>query len=182
MTAHLVSWPTGVNHVLAENNKNYGKQTRGFKNLRRVLGNGLLTAEGDFWKRQRRIAQPAFHRERIASFGATMVRAAERSAGRLEEARGPVDVAEEMMRLTLQIVGETLLGADVSREADRIGGVMGEMLRSTNERMTRMVDLPPPLPTRSNLRLRRWLSVLDAVVLRIIEERRREPGPIWSRC
>jgi cytochrome P450 len=177
MTAHLVSGPAGVNHVLAENNKNYGKQTRGFKNLRRVLGNGLLTAEGDFWKRQRRIAQPAFHRERISSFGATMVRAAERSAGRLEQTRAPVDVAEEMMRLTLQIVGETLLGADISSEADRVGGVMGEMLRSTNERMTRMVDLPPPLPTRSNLRLRRWLSVLDAVVLRIIEERRKKPGP-----
>ncbi|HEX4382183.1 MAG TPA: cytochrome P450, partial [Myxococcales bacterium] len=53
MIAHLVSSPEGAQQVLAENNKNYGKQTRGFKNLRYVLGNGLLTSEGDFWKRQR---------------------------------------------------------------------------------------------------------------------------------
>src|SRR6266853_1007819 len=60
MIAHLVSSPAGANHVLAENNKNYGKQTRGYRNLRYVLGNGLLTSEGETWKRQRRIAQPAF--------------------------------------------------------------------------------------------------------------------------
>ncbi len=59
MIAHLVSSPAGANHVLAENNKNYGKQTRGYRNLRYVLGNGLLTSEGEVWKRQRRIAQPA---------------------------------------------------------------------------------------------------------------------------
>src|SRR5437870_9383774 len=90
MVGHLVSSPAGVNHVLAENNKNYGKQTRGYESLRYVLGNGLLTSEGDFWKRQRRIAQPAFHRSRIASFAQTMVRAASATAARLETRRGEV--------------------------------------------------------------------------------------------
>ena len=56
MIAHLISSPAGANHVLAENNKNYGKQTRGYRNLRYVLGNGLLTSEGEAWKRQRRRA------------------------------------------------------------------------------------------------------------------------------
>src|SRR5947209_3381764 len=68
MCAHLIASPAGVQHVLVEGNKNYGKQTRGFKNLRYVLGNGLLTAEGEEWRKNRRIAQPAFHKQRIASF------------------------------------------------------------------------------------------------------------------
>ena len=86
LVAHLVSSPSGVNHVLAENNKNYGKQTRGYAALRYVLGNGLLTSEGEFWKRQRRIAQPAFHRQRIGGFARAMVRASE------DCARGPEGV------------------------------------------------------------------------------------------
>ncbi len=86
MVAHLISAPAGVNHVLAENHRNYGKQTRGYRNLRYVLGNGLLTSEGDLWKRQRRIAQPAFHRQRIAGFGATMARTAREAAQSLSAA------------------------------------------------------------------------------------------------
>ncbi len=176
MTAHLVSSPAGVNHVLAENNKNYGKQTRGFKNLRRVMGNGLLTAEGDFWKKQRRLAQPAFHREKIKGFAEPMLRAAGRCAERLAGATAPVDVAAEMMRVTLEIVGETLLGTQVGDEAERVQGVLGKLLRRANQRMTRIIDLPPPLPTPQNLELRRWLRVLDGIVLRIIAERRLAPG------
>jgi len=101
MVAHLIFSPAGAQQVLAENNKNYGKQTRGFKNLRYVLGNGLLTSEGETWKRQRRIAQPGFHRQRIEGFAQTMVRAAEACAERLEARRGQtLDVSAEMSRLT----------------------------------------------------------------------------------
>src|SRR3954469_666875 len=87
MIAHLVSAPAGVNHILVENHRNYGKQTRGYRNLRYVLGNGLLTSEGESWKRQRRIAQPAFHRQRIAGFGSMMARAARDAAESLAARR-----------------------------------------------------------------------------------------------
>ena len=175
--AHLVSGPDGVNHVLAENNKNYGKKTRGYAVLRYVLGNGLLTSEGEYWKRQRRIAQPAFHRQRVAGFAQTMVSAAEQAAAQLEEQRGSViDVHHQMMRLALRIVGETLLGCDPTEDAADVGRSLGWLLRVANERTTRLVFLPPLLPTPRNRRFRRELERLDQVVLRIIAERRHRKG------
>ncbi len=84
MTFHLVTDPAGVQQILVDNNRNYGKQTRGFEKLRLVLGQGLLTSEGDFWRRQRRIAQPAFHKEKIRRFADQMVAATLRMLDRWE--------------------------------------------------------------------------------------------------
>src|SRR6267143_196245 len=177
MIAHLVSSPAGANHVLAENNKNYGKQTRGYRNLRYVLGNGLLTSEGEAWKRQRRIAQPAFHRQRIAGFGRTMVRAAEDAADSLSLRRGEIlDLHQEMMRVTLRIVGETLLAYDPTNAADEVGAALAYLLPLANERSSRLLDVPPVVPTRENRKFRRQLATLDSVVLRMIAERRKDPG------
>jgi len=177
MVAHLVSSPEGVHHVLVENQRNYGKQTRGYKNLRYVLGNGLLTSEGETWKRQRRIAQPAFHRQRISGFGQTMVRAAQDVCASLEARRGQtVDLHHEMMRLTLRIVGETLLGYDPTDAADEVGAALAFLLNIANERSGRIFEIPPSIPTRENLRFRKALATLDGVVLRMIEERRKNPG------
>ncbi|HEX4386191.1 MAG TPA: cytochrome P450 [Myxococcales bacterium] len=177
MVAHLVSSPEGAQQVLAENNKNYGKQTRGFKNLRYVLGNGLLTSEGDFWKRQRRIAQPGFHRQKIVGFAQSMVRAAEATAERLEARRNQtLDISAEMSRLTLRIVGETLLGHDPSDAADEVGIALSALLHIANVRTSQIIDLPPVFPTAQNRLFRKSLKVLDSVVLRIIHERRKNPG------
>jgi cytochrome P450 len=177
MVAHLISSPAGAIHVLAENNKNYGKQTRGYRNLRYVLGNGLLTSEGEAWRRQRRIAQPAFHRQRIAGFAQTMVRAAEDVASDLESRRGrEIDMHHEMMRLTLRVVGQTLLAYDPTDAADQVGAALTYLLAIANERSSRILELPPILPTRENLKFRRARATLDAVVLRMIGERRKNPG------
>ncbi len=177
MVAHLVSSPSGAIQVLVDNHRNYGKRTRGYRNLRYVLGDGLLTSEGEVWKRQRRIIQPAFHRTRIAGFARTMVKAAEDAATALERRRGgAVDMHQEMMRLTLRIVGETLLAYDPTDAADEVGAALSFLLPLANQRSARILDVPRWLPTPENLRFRRSLATLDAVVLRMIAERRSRPG------
>jgi len=173
--AHLLSHPAHAKVVLQEHWQDFSKNTPGFDKIRLVLGNGLLTSEGDFWRRQRRLMQPAFHHARLEGLANVMVKAAAdlgdewalaARAGRV------VDVAEDMMRLTLRIVAETLLGTDVTGQAKDIGPAVTVVLEDVNQRSKQMFDLPLSVPTRQNRRLARALATLDAVVLRAIAEHR----------
>lgn len=101
VTAHLLNHPDHVHHVLVEHFRNYQKKTRGYAAMRRIVGEGLVTSEGAFWQRQRRIAQPAFKRSTVSGFDAKMVQAAEAMVQRWQPAMAngtPIDVAAEMMR------------------------------------------------------------------------------------
>ncbi len=173
--AQLVASPDGIRHVLQENSKNYNKQTPGFKVLRLVLGNGLLTSEGDFWLRQRRIAQPAFHKEKIAQLAERMTQAAvdlaETWAAPAKDGK-PINVAREMMRVTLRIVGETLLSSDVTKNADAIGDAISYIVEDANTRISSILGLPLAIPTKNNRRFQKELRTLDEVVLRTIKTRR----------
>jgi cytochrome P450 len=172
----LVSSPTGVEHVLVKNAKNYTKNTWGYAQMRLVLGEGLVTSQGDFWKRQRRIAQPAFHRTRIAGFVEAMGRATEDLAERwapLAAVGGEVDVSGAMMAITLDIVGRTLLSVDVRGQESVVGDAVGEALRFLARRMRSRVALPLRWPLPSHRRFLRARAALDGVVSGILEERRR---------
>jgi cytochrome P450 len=175
LTAHLLAHPDHIRHVLVDGARDYDKQTRGFDKVRLILGNGLLTSEGDFWRRQRRIAQPAFHRERIAGFAAVMARVTEEMlADWAKRPAGSVlDVAEEMTRLALRIAGLTLLSTDPSSEADVVGRAVSLLLASANERILSPFDFLEALPTPKNLALRRAQADLDRVVYGAIAARRR---------
>ncbi len=179
-TAHVLRHPDAVRHVLVDNAKNYGKQTRGYAKLRHVLGNGLVTSEGDFWKRQRRIANPAFHRERIAHFGDVMVDCAEEmlDGWQARIASGePFDVSREMMRVTLRVIGLTMLSTDVEgAAASQVGSALDEVLHLTVSRIYDMVSWPKWVPTPGNVRFDRAQGQLDAVVNGIIAQRRGQ-GP-----
>ncbi len=175
---NLVSHPEGVRRVLQENQKNYDKQTPGMRNLRPLLGNGLLTSDGDFWLRQRRISQPAFHRAMISSFSDIMVRAAAALAETWQSLPNGshIDLSKEMTHLTLRIVGETLLSTDVTGDADEVGPTVRRWLADASARLITPLNLPLHWPTPKNLRSRRAVAVLDSVVARIISERRRNNG------
>ncbi|MFP2962584.1 cytochrome P450 [Myxococcus sp. 1LA] len=175
----LVVHPDGVRHVLQDHARNYTKQSRGFTVLRELLGLGLLTSEGDFWLRQRRLAQPAFHRQRLAGFAATMVEATSELADMME-ARADIgtafNVAEDFTRLTLRIASLTMFGSDVSGAARDIREALGEVQVFAYKRLIHPVLLPIGLPLPAHRRFQRNVATLDRVVHGIIQTRRRDGG------
>ncbi|MGH7894622.1 MAG: cytochrome P450, partial [Candidatus Binatia bacterium] len=175
----LVHHPDGVKHVLQDNNQNYVKGPV-IGRAKVLIGEGLFTSEGDFWRRQRRLAQPAFHRDRIAAFAGVMVR---RTAERLTRWEGsaergePIDVAAEMNALTLTIVGETLFGRDLSGEAAEAGRALRVALETTAHRTMSYLVPPIWLPTARGRAFRRAVRTLDALVYDLVDSRRRAHAP-----
>jgi cytochrome P450 len=174
MRAVLVNHPDLIKRVFHDY-KTYDKRMRSYQRLSPLLGDGLATSEGDHWLRQRRIAQPAFHRQRIAGLGETMVRLTEQARdGYLPLARRgePIDIAAEMTRLTLAIMCESLLGGDVPGDADTLARAFSEVVEYLVERLNLLYYLPLWVPTGANRRCRAALASLDDVVYRMIARRR----------
>jgi cytochrome P450 len=168
----LFNHPDHIEQILVTQHLDFVKGSL-YGVLRPLLGEGLLTSEGDFWRRQRRLAQPAFHRDRVAGYGAVMVRYAERlvESWRDGEIR---DLHQDMMRLTLQVVAQTLFDADVATAAAEVGHAMEVALGQLQSELNSVLALlPPAVPTPGRIRLRRSVQRLDALVLNVIAERRR---------
>jgi len=173
----LVTDPAGTKRVLQDNADNYGRKTRSVEALRETLGNGLLTTTGPAWWRNRRLAQPSFHKQRLASFAGSMASSAAEFVERLAgpgAAGTPFDVVPEFSRLTLRILGQCLFERDLTDQADAVGGALQVVLHHTIEKLAALFPLPGVIPTPKNLRFRAALRALDRVVLSLIAERRRD--------
>jgi cytochrome P450 len=167
----LLSHPDLVEDVLVTRNRLWLKDRYLQQTLRPVLGDGLLSSEGDFWRRQRRLAQPAFHRDRIKAYGAIMVTHAERLAAQWRD--GEVrDVHKDMMHLTLAIVAETLFGANVGDQAEAVGAALESVLAVVSDPLELFFPILKRLPTPTRRRFARGVVELDAIVYGIIERRR----------
>lgn len=176
--SYLVSHPDLVREVFVTQSKKFGRPI-GAKILRKMmLGNGLLTSEGDFHLRQRRMMQPAFHRQRVAGYAKVMVEYAELTSQRwaARNADAPVDMAQEMMHLTLAVVGKTLLDADVERDAPEVGAAMDTMIELFDRSSSPLHILLGRLKLLNDKAFWAGRQVLDDVIYRIIEERRAKPG------
>src|SRR2546421_9778303 len=112
--AYLVNHPDGVKHVLQENQRNYHKDLYPYRILKPLLGQGLVTNDGESWLQQRRLMQPAFHRKRLAACGTLMTGTTVSMLEGWQNADQPLDVAAEMMRLTLSIAGQALFSINLS--------------------------------------------------------------------
>src|SRR5215470_2303182 len=148
---------------------------------RYLFGDGLLTSEGEVWLRQRRLAQPAFHRERVNSYAATMADYTEQMVEGWRDGEER-DIHQEMMRLALRIVGKTLFDADVDGDAREVGRTLDVLLKIAAN-FGRTVLIPLWLPTPRNLRAKRGVRRLERVIYRIIAERRahgRDSGDLLS--
>lgn len=168
--ACLVSDPDLVEELLVRRQRDFIK-ARSIRAHRSLLGNGLFTNEGDAWRRQRRLAQPAFHRERIAAYAATMAESAARmlDSWRDGETR---DVHEDMKRLTASVAARTLFGADVEREAPGLAASLEAVMRLHEERRGLARFLPESVPIPSHVRYRRAISRIEALVAAFIRRRR----------
>src|SRR5947209_15963861 len=167
----LLNHPDYVRDVLVTHHERFQKG-RALQRSKRLLGEGLLTSEGDYHRRQRRLAQPAFHRQRLNSYGQVMVEYAAKTSERWRDGQ-TLDIHDEMMRLTLAVVGKTLFDADVESDADEVGEALTEVMELFGYMMLPFSELLEKLPLAPRRRFERARARLDAVIYRIIEERRR---------
>lgn len=176
----LLNHPEAVNRALVDNHPNYGKRHSPFyKMLRYFLGNGLVTSDGDFWLRQRRLAQPAFQRKKIEALSPLIVRCTEEmlEGWRRLPPGHRLDAAQEMMHLTLRIAGLMLFSQDLSATRDAVGRSLDEIQVQMGERFSSLVPLPPILPTPRDRRFRQARDRLSRLALDIVVARRRDPHP-----
>lgn len=168
----MFNHPEFIREVLITRQRNLIKG-RALQKAKRLLGEGLLTSEGDFHLRQRRLLQPAFHQRRLENYAAVMVDYANRLNGRWQEG-ATVDMHAEMMRLTLAIVGKTLVNADIEADARDIGQALDTLVQLFDRIMFPLANILEQLPIPATRRLNGALEQLDGIVYRLIEERQRE--------
>jgi cytochrome P450 len=168
---YVVNHPDYVREILVANQGNFLK-SRALQRAKILLGEGLLTSEGQHHLRQRRLVQPAFHRERLAGYAAAMSECAVRWRERWQAGR-ELDISTEMPQLTLSVVAKTLFSADVQSEASEIGAAMTSVLE-----MFRLLLLPfseylDKLPLPAMRRFQKARARLDATIYGLIRERRK---------
>lgn len=169
---YLISDPDLIQEVTVKQADKFHKSTDYVdpnKGLARFLGTGLLTNDGEFWKRQRKLVAPAFHTKRIDAYAQTMVQATQAMLDRWAGSE-MLDIDDEMMRATLQIVVKTLFNVDISAEATRIGDAMTALQHMVGSNSILDTFLPAWIPTPQRIRARQAVRDLDEIVYRLIAE------------
>ncbi len=177
-TIYVVSDPAGVQQVLQENSRNYSKATFQYNLLGLVAGQGLLSSDGAFWLRQRRLMQPAFHRDRLAGLARLTTDATTAMLRRWDAvaARGEaLNIDGEMMRLTLEIVGKALFSVDLAHDADALSRAALATLDHIAHRARSPLAFPPKVPTPRNRAFMAAIHTLDGAIFDLIARRRRDP-------
>jgi cytochrome P450 len=173
----LVVHPDHIRHVLQEGHRNYWKGVV-FGKLKRIAGEGLVFSDGELWRRQRQLIQPAFHRERIAALAGMMADATAEMLDRWSNANAAraVDVAQEMSKLTLEIVSKALFGTQLGEEREEFAGAVTDAMTYANYLMNHFLTPPIFVPIPANVRGRRAIKRVDRIVWKVIEQRRRDGG------
>lgn len=170
-TIVVVSDPELIREILVVRSRDFVK-SQALQRAKQLLGEGLLTSEGELHLRERRMLQPVFHRERIAAYGSAMTDLAARHRAGWREGQ-VVDMAAEMMRLTLAVVGRTLFGSDVAGEAEEISAALTDAMLLMERVSNPFAPILDRLPLPATRRFHRARALLDATIYRMIDDRRR---------
>jgi len=170
-TSYAANHPDYFHQILVTDADKFVKDRVTRTVLDEIVGNGLLLSGGDFWKRQRKLVQPAFHSKRIGAYAEIIVDFTEEMLNQWQEA-SILEIDQEMTALTMRVISKTLFDADVSAEAREVSEAVTDATWVINHRFNMI--LPPPhwLPTKDNRIMRRSVNRLDAVIQRFIDERR----------
>jgi cytochrome P450 len=169
----LLNHPDWIHQVLVIQHNKFHKSELTRRVTARMLGQGLLISEGDFWRRQRRLAQPAFHRSRVNDYGVAMLELAESYVRDWRDGESR-NIGGEMTALTLQVAVKTLFGTTLPEEARGVGQAMTFLMRYSLRRQRLPFRIPETWPTPANRRANRELAFIDSLVYRIISERQAE--------
>lgn len=167
--------PKLVRCVLQTNQKQYKKSSQ-YESLKLILGEGLVTSEGEMWKKQRKLIQPVFHKEYIFSLFSDMLACTNEMIGEWKEnlkSETVIDMSEEMMKITLQIIGKTMLSVDVKSEAKSVDVSLSYLIKEVNKKTMKAINLPLWVPLPSNFKFKKEMKVLDGIIYKIIHERRK---------
>ncbi len=169
--AYVLNHPDVIHDVLVTNADKYHKSSVTKNVLEPVLGNGIFTSDGEFWRRQRKLVQPSFHTKRIGAYADIITSYAERMLDTWQPgARLAVD--DEMTHLTMRIISKTLFDAEVASDVDLIGEAISIVLKNTDDRFNQVPTIPYWVPNRINRQLRANIAKLDTLIQRFIDERR----------
>ena len=172
----LVNEPAFIEHILVTNHHNYVKSRLTRQILKPALGNGLLISEGEFWRRQRRITAPAFHRKRVAQAAGVMVRRARQRVGNwraASESGQCLDISQEMMSLTMEIVAEALFSSEIADSIDELERAVKTLIASLGTpNPLDVLGFPEWFPRWRSRRARSALALLDRTIYDIIAARR----------
>ena len=175
---YLVNHPEYAKHILLDNHANYTKRTHGVKKLR-VFGKGLALSDGELWKKQRKLIQPAFRHHHLAMFAEIMIKNANDLSQELCAARNSgatVNLSSKFTQLTLKVVCQTLFGA----EAAGLRGLqtpIAYLMHEARVRTYRFPHLPPWIPTPGNLKFNRARRTLAQFIASLVREHSREGAP-----
>jgi cytochrome P450 len=171
----LLNDPILVRDVLQTNQKHYIKNYM-YDKLKLLLGLGLLTSEGQLWKKQRKMIQPSFHKQHINNLFDEMLHCTNEMIKdwKVEATNeGKIDFAPEMMKVTLQIIAKTMLSADFKMEAKSVGVSLTYLLKAIEEKVFQGINFPLWVPTQANIEFKSKRKVLDKLIFKLISERRK---------
>ena len=174
--AFFLSKPKYIKYVLQENYKNYQKDYF-YKDLSLALGKGLVTNEGEFWRQQRKLVQPTFHKKNIDNFAEIIRQESLYTIKKWKNLnKNRINIVEEMKELTLSIISKCLFSSEIRKDAKNLGWVINELIEYINYRAELLIKIPgkPIFPTSKHLKFKKNYKIVIEALSKIIDKKRKE--------